>query len=93
MRVKNIPVDIVEIKEPIHAFAWEPIGSKFAIIHGEQNNTNVTFYTVKAAQKLSVLSKLHLCIIIIIVYNRFAFTTYISVYMYQHHFIDIYVSY
>lgn len=58
MRVKNIPVDIVEIKEPIHAFAWEPIGSKFAIIHGEQNNTNVTFYTVKAAQKLSVLKKL-----------------------------------
>lgn len=26
MREKEIPVDSVEIKEPIHAFAWEPIG-------------------------------------------------------------------
>lgn len=35
MREKNIPVDSVEIKEPTHAFAWEPVGDKFAVIHGK----------------------------------------------------------
>ena len=35
MRQKQIPVDSVEVKESVTAFAWEPVGSKFAIIHGE----------------------------------------------------------
>lgn len=38
LREKQVPVDSVEIKEPIVAFAWEPVGSKFAIIHGEPNS-------------------------------------------------------
>jgi len=58
MREKNIPVDSVEIKEPIHAFAWEPIGSKFAIIHGEPSNNSVSFYNVKTGQAPVLLSKL-----------------------------------
>lgn len=57
MREKNIPVDSVEIKEPIHAFAWEPIGSKFAIIHGEPSNNSVSFYNVKSGQAPVLLSK------------------------------------
>lgn len=58
MREKNIPVDIIEIKEPIHAFAWEPVGSKFAIVQGEQNNVKVAFYDIKSAQKLSLMKLL-----------------------------------
>lgn len=58
MREKNIPVDSVEIKEPIHAFAWEPIGSKFAIIHGEPSNNSVSFYNVKSGQAPVLLSML-----------------------------------
>lgn len=46
MREKQIPVDSVECKEPIQAFAWEPIGQKFAMIHGESPNINVSFYEV-----------------------------------------------
>lgn len=57
MREKNIPVDSVEIKEPIHAFAWEPIGSKFAIIHGEPSNNSVSFYNVKSGQAPVLLSQ------------------------------------
>jgi len=57
MRVKQIPVDSVEIKEVIHAFAWEPVGSKFAIIHGDGPNINVSFYGVKTGQTPSLLSK------------------------------------
>lgn len=46
MREKQIPVDSVEIKENVCAFAWEPVGSKFAIIHGESQSMNVSFYSV-----------------------------------------------
>jgi len=35
MREKLIPCDILEMKDKIEHFAWEPIGTKFAIIHGE----------------------------------------------------------
>ena len=35
MREKLIPCDILEMKDKIEHFAWEPTGTKFAIIHGE----------------------------------------------------------
>jgi translation initiation factor 3 subunit B len=31
MREKQIPVDSVEVKENVHAFAWEPIGNCFVV--------------------------------------------------------------
>lgn len=58
MREKDIPVDSVEIKELILAFAWEPVGTKFAIIHGEPNMANVSFYEVKKGQKPNLVKKL-----------------------------------
>jgi translation initiation factor 3 subunit B len=57
MREKLIPVDSVEIKEQIQAFAWEPVGLKFAVIHGDTPNINVSFYGVKMGQSPSLLSK------------------------------------
>ena len=57
MREKQIPVDSVEIKENVHAFAWEPIGSKFAIIHGEMQSLNVSFYEVKTGQTPTLKKK------------------------------------
>lgn len=57
MREKQIPVDSVEIKENVHAFAWEPIGSKFAIIHGESQSLCVSFYGVKQGQTPTLLKK------------------------------------
>ncbi|XP_046491098.1 eukaryotic translation initiation factor 3 subunit B [Neodiprion pinetum] len=58
MREKQIPVDSVEMKEPIHAFAWEPVGSKFAIIHGEIPSVNVSFYGVRPGLHPDLLKKL-----------------------------------
>lgn len=58
MREKDIPVDSVEIKEAISAFAWEPVGTKFSIIHGESSSANVSFYEVKKGQKVSLVKKL-----------------------------------
>ena len=57
MREKQIPVDSVEIKENVHAFAWEPIGSKFVIIHGEMQSLNVSFYEVKTGQTPTLKKK------------------------------------
>lgn len=57
MREKQIPVDSVEIKESIHAFAWEPIGSKFAIIHGEPAISSISFYEAKTGQAPTILRK------------------------------------
>lgn len=57
MREKQIPVDSVEIKEVIHAFAWEPVGFKFAIIHGDGPNISVSFYGVTTGQTPTLLSK------------------------------------
>ena len=38
MRSKNIPVEVLEVKDTILAFAWEPIGHRFAIIHSSTPN-------------------------------------------------------
>ena len=43
MLEKQIPVDSVEVKESVHAFAWEPLGSKFAVIYGDSQSLNVSF--------------------------------------------------
>ncbi|XP_037715892.1 eukaryotic translation initiation factor 3 subunit B [Drosophila subpulchrella] len=58
MREKEIPVDSVEIRELILAFAWEPIGNKFSIIHGEPNSSNVSFYEVNKGVKPSLVKRL-----------------------------------
>lgn len=57
MKEKQIPVDSVEIKEPIIAFAWEPVGGKFCLIHGDNPNTSVSIYSVKAGGGVSLINK------------------------------------
>lgn len=37
LRNKLVPCDVLEIKEKVEHFAWEPIRSKFAVIQGEGN--------------------------------------------------------
>lgn len=48
MRDKDVPVDTIELSDPVHAFAWEPNGLRFAIISGEGTKPNVSFYTMTA---------------------------------------------
>lgn len=43
----GIPVEMLDIKDAVMAFAWEPKGSRFAIIHAENPSStkvNVSFY-------------------------------------------------
>lgn len=57
MKEKQIPVDSLEVKDSIVAFAWEPVGSKFAIIHGESPHISVSFYSVKPGASAVLLKK------------------------------------
>ncbi|XP_063595506.1 eukaryotic translation initiation factor 3 subunit B-like isoform X1 [Penaeus indicus] len=58
MREKGIPVDSLEIKENIQAFAWEPVNNKFGIITGEPPSVNVLFFQVNKGQAPSELKRL-----------------------------------
>jgi len=57
MLEKQIPVDSVEVKETVHAFSWEPVGSKFAVIHGESQSLNVSFFGLKIGHTPVLLKK------------------------------------
>ncbi|KAF7242985.1 Eukaryotic translation initiation factor 3 subunit B [Varanus komodoensis] len=55
MKEKQVPVDVVEMKESIIAFAWEPNGSKFAVLHGESPRISCSFYHVKNNGKIELI--------------------------------------
>lgn len=42
MREKDFPVEVVELKDPVTAFAWEPHGSHFAVISSNDPNLGIT---------------------------------------------------
>merc|ERR1711962_1368713 len=50
MAEKNIPIDTLEIKEPIEAFEWEPNGCQFCVIHGESPRISASFYKLEESQ-------------------------------------------
>jgi len=58
IREKDIPIEQLEIKDQIIAFAWEPKGNKFAVIHGEGPRPDVSFYAMENKVKhLKTLEK------------------------------------
>jgi len=44
LRNKLVPCDVLDMKDKIEHFAWEPTGSKFAIIHGESAKTDCSIF-------------------------------------------------
>eukprot|EP01104_Vermistella_antarctica_P020727 TRINITY_DN8995_c0_g1_i1.p1 TRINITY_DN8995_c0_g1~~TRINITY_DN8995_c0_g1_i1.p1 ORF type:complete len:736 (+),score=233.59 TRINITY_DN8995_c0_g1_i1:187-2394(+) len=60
IRVKEIPVESFEMKDQINAFAWEPNGSRFAIIHsdgGPRPHVTIWDLTREKLEKLVTLEK------------------------------------
>ena len=53
---------IISPLETIMAFAWEPIGTKFAYIHGDNQKVSVSFCDVKEG-KIDVISKF--CVLVL----------------------------
>jgi len=70
VREKNIPVEVVEVKDTVIAFAWEPKGERFAtvmtadVINPERGlaglRTNINFYMLEKATKTAVINNFKL---------------------------------
>ncbi len=43
--------------DQIVAFSWEPVGNKFAIIHGDGPQFSVSFYGIKPGGTVTILSE------------------------------------
>ncbi|XP_044947814.1 eukaryotic translation initiation factor 3 subunit B-like isoform X2 [Hordeum vulgare subsp. vulgare] len=58
IRERGIPIEFFELdnkNDKIIAFAWEPKGHRFAVIHGDGD---ISFYTVRTTNNLSCVCKL-----------------------------------
>jgi hypothetical protein len=50
IRDKDIPMEVLELpnkSERVIAFAWEPKGHRFAVVHGDGPRPSVSFYTMR----------------------------------------------
>ncbi|GER55854.1 eukaryotic translation initiation factor 3subunit B [Striga asiatica] len=51
IKERDIPIEVVELEnknDKIIAFAWEPKGDRFAVIHGDIPRPDVSFYTMRS---------------------------------------------
>ena len=52
MRERNIPIEVFELDnktKKVIAFAWEPKGHRFAIIHGDNPRPDISFNSVQGS--------------------------------------------
>ena len=66
VREKSIPVEVIEVKDTVIAFAWEPKGERFAtvmtadVINPERGpaglRTNINFYMLEKGGKTAVIN-------------------------------------
>lgn len=54
MREKDFPVEVVELKDPVLAFAWEPLGSHFAAISTNDPNFGIAAPNVSLKTQLNI---------------------------------------
>jgi translation initiation factor 3 subunit B len=60
VREALVPVEMLEMKETVVAFAWEPKGTRFATVHGEGNQRlNVSFYDMNGGAKNNEITLLY----------------------------------
>ncbi|XP_065850558.1 eukaryotic translation initiation factor 3 subunit B-like [Euphorbia lathyris] len=61
IKERDIPIEVLELdnkNDKIIAFAWEPKGHRFAVIHGDSPRPDVSFYTMRTAHNSGRVSKL-----------------------------------
>ncbi|KAK8970409.1 Eukaryotic translation initiation factor 3 subunit B [Platanthera guangdongensis] len=61
IKERDIPIEDLELEnknDKIVAFAWEPKGHRFGIIHGDGPRPDVSFYSMRTAQNTGRVSKL-----------------------------------
>ncbi|KAF8379127.1 hypothetical protein HHK36_028556 [Tetracentron sinense] len=61
IKERDIPIEVLELEnknDKIIAFAWEPKGHRFAVIHGDSPRPDVSFYSMRSAHNTGRVSKL-----------------------------------
>ncbi|KAL2234304.1 eukaryotic translation initiation factor 3 subunit B [Sesamum indicum] len=61
IKERDIPIEVLELEnknDKIIAFAWEPKGHRFAVIHGDNPRPDVSFYSMRSGTNIGRVSKL-----------------------------------
>ncbi|XP_031473083.1 eukaryotic translation initiation factor 3 subunit B-like [Nymphaea colorata] len=61
IKERDIPIEVLELEnknDKVIAFAWEPKGHRFAVIHGDNPRPDVSFYSMRTAHHTGRVSKL-----------------------------------
>lgn len=60
MKQKGVPVETLELHEPVITFCWEPKGHRCCIVHGNPSAPDVTFHQMKTKKmvKLKTFEKI-----------------------------------
>ncbi|MQM15581.1 hypothetical protein Taro_048527 [Colocasia esculenta] len=61
IKERDIPIEVLELEnknDKIVAFAWEPKGHRFAVIHGDGPKPDISFYSMRTASNTGRVSKL-----------------------------------
>ncbi|XP_010245655.1 PREDICTED: eukaryotic translation initiation factor 3 subunit B-like [Nelumbo nucifera] len=61
IKERDIPIEVLELEnknDKIVAFAWEPKGHRFAVIHGDSPKPDISFYSMRTANNTGRVSKL-----------------------------------
>ncbi|KAG6772922.1 hypothetical protein NC652_018046 [Populus alba x Populus x berolinensis] len=61
IKERDIPIEVLELdnkNDKIIAFAWEPKGHRFAVVHGDSPRPDVSFYSMRTAHNTGRVSKL-----------------------------------
>lgn len=61
IKERDIPIEVLELEnknDKIVAFAWEPKGHRFAIIHGDGPRPDITFYSMRSPNNVGRVTKL-----------------------------------
>ncbi|GAB4828263.1 Eukaryotic translation initiation factor 3 subunit B [Ancistrocladus abbreviatus] len=61
IKERDIPIEVLELEnknDKIIAFAWEPKGHRFAVIHGDNPRPDVSFYSMRTSHNTGRVSKL-----------------------------------
>lgn len=61
IKERDIPIEVLELEnknDKIVAFAWEPKGHRFAIIHGDGPRPDISFYSMRSPNNVGRVTKL-----------------------------------
>ncbi|THU54819.1 hypothetical protein C4D60_Mb11t00070 [Musa balbisiana] len=61
IKERDIPIEVLELdnkNDKIVAFAWEPKGHRFAVIHGDGPRPDISFYSMRTTLNIGRVSKL-----------------------------------